>query len=153
MCFLVAFESPQLTEGTVALGTQVGFEHRVSVSLNVEVPAVAKDFVTVLTLERLLLGVGPLVSMQHGVVGELLGAEITAVWLLSCVDSLVNPQVQRLHKPFGTDISFKGSLSRVYPLVKGKLRWIRKSLLAYHIHRVPIPRLLFPREDWLVPLC
>ena len=31
------------------------------------------------TEERLVLGVGPLVSMQHRVVGELIGAEITAV--------------------------------------------------------------------------
>ena len=41
-----------------------------------------ESFFTVLTAERLLLGVGPLVSVQRGVVGELLGAEITATGLL-----------------------------------------------------------------------
>ena len=40
-----------------------------------------ESFFTVLTAERLLLGVGPLVSVQRGVVGELLGAEITATGL------------------------------------------------------------------------
>lgn len=49
-----------------------------SQSVNTEVPTVVESFVTVLRAERLLLGVGPLVSEQRGVVGELLGAEITA---------------------------------------------------------------------------
>ena len=62
-------------------------------SVNTEVPSVAESSVTVLTAERLLLGVGPLVSVQRGVVGELLEADITAVGLLSSVDPLVNPQI------------------------------------------------------------
>ena len=53
----------------------------------------AESSVTVLTAERLLLGVGPLVSAQCGVVGELLDADVTAVVLLASVDPLVNPQV------------------------------------------------------------
>ena len=77
MDFLVAFESPQVTKGTVTLGAHVGLEARVDASVNVEVPSVAESSVTVLTAERLLLGVGPLVSAQCGVVGELLEAEIT----------------------------------------------------------------------------
>ena len=93
MHFPVAFESPQLTEGPVTLGAHVGLEARVGASVNSEVRSVAESSVTVLTAERLLLGVGPLVSAQCGVVGELLEAEITAVGLLACVDLLVNPQV------------------------------------------------------------
>ena len=93
MHFPVAFESPQLTEGSVTLGAHVGPEPRVGASVNTEVPSVAESSVTVLTAERLLLGVGPLVSAQCGVVGELLDADVTAVGLLSSVDSLVNPQV------------------------------------------------------------
>ena len=61
--------------------------------MNVEVPSVAESSVTLLTAERLLLGVGPLVSVQRGVVGELLEADTTAVGLLTSVDPLVNPQV------------------------------------------------------------
>lgn len=61
--------------------------------MNTEVPSVAKSSVTVLTAERLLLGVGPLVSTQCGVVGEVLEADITAVGFLASVDPLVNPQV------------------------------------------------------------
>ena len=53
----------------------------------------AESSVTLLTAERLLLGVGPLVSVQRGVVGELLEADTTAVGLLASVDPLVNPQV------------------------------------------------------------
>ena len=53
----------------------------------------AESSVTVLTAERLLLGVGPLVSPQCGVVGELLEAEITAVGLFASVDPLMNPQI------------------------------------------------------------
>ena len=68
----MAFERPQLTEGPVTLGAHVGLEARVGASVNVEVPSVAESSVTVLTAERLLLGVGPLVSTQRGVVGELL---------------------------------------------------------------------------------
>ena len=93
MDFPVAFESPQLTEGCVTLGAHVGLEPRVGASVNIEVPSVAKSSVTLLTAERLLLGVGPLVSAQGGVVGELLEAEITAVGLLASVDPLVNPQI------------------------------------------------------------
>lgn len=48
-----------------------------------EVPTVVESFFTVLTAERLLLGVGPLVSVQRGVVREPLGVEITAVGLLA----------------------------------------------------------------------
>ena len=73
----MAFESPQVTKGTVTLGAHVGLEARVDASVNVEVPSVAESSVTVLTVERLLLGVGPLVSIQCGVLGELLEAEIT----------------------------------------------------------------------------
>ena len=61
--------------------------------MNTEVPLVAESSVTVLTAERLLLGVGPLVSTQCGVVGEVLEADITAVGFLASVDPLVNPQV------------------------------------------------------------
>ena len=61
--------------------------------MNVEVPSVAESSVTLLTAERLLLRVGPLVSVQRGVVGELLEADTTAVGLLASVDPLVNPQV------------------------------------------------------------
>ena len=61
---------------------------------------------TVLTAERLLLGVGPLVSMQHTVVGELIGAEITAVGLLTHVGLLVNTQVPRLHEPLDMEVAF-----------------------------------------------
>ena len=68
----MAFERPQLTEGPVTLGAHVGLEARVGASVNTEVPSVAESSVTVLTAERLLLGVGPLVSTQRGVVGELL---------------------------------------------------------------------------------
>ena len=53
----------------------------------------AESSVTLLTAERLLLGVGPLVSAQRGVVGELPEADITAVGLLASVDPLVDPQV------------------------------------------------------------
>ena len=53
----------------------------------------AESSVTVLTAERLLLGMGHFVSMHRGVVGELLEADITAVGLLTSVDPLVNPQV------------------------------------------------------------
>ena len=42
---------------------------------------------------KLLLGVGPLKSRQYGDASELLGAQITAVWLLTCVDPLVNPKI------------------------------------------------------------
>jgi hypothetical protein len=93
MDFPVAFESLKLTEGTVTLGANVGLEARVDASVNTEVPSVAESSVTVLTAERLLLGVGPLVSAQCGVVGELLEAEITAVGLHTSVDLLVNPQI------------------------------------------------------------
>ena len=93
MDFPVAFESLKLTEGTVTLGAHVGLEPRVDASVNLEVPSVAESSVTVLTAERLLLGVGPLVSAQCGVVGELLEADITAVGLLASVDLLVNPQM------------------------------------------------------------
>ena len=93
MDFPVAFESLELTEGTVTLGAHVGLEPRVGASVNTEVPSVAESSVTVLTAERLLLGVGPLVSTQRGVLGELLEAEITAVGLFASVDLLVNPQI------------------------------------------------------------
>ena len=93
MDFPVAFESPQVTKGTVTLGAHVGLEARVDASVNLEVPSVAESSVTVLTAERLLLGVGPLVSAQCGVVGELLEADITAVGLHTSVDLLVNPQI------------------------------------------------------------
>ena len=82
-----------MTEGTVTLGAHVGLEPRVDASVNLEVPSVAESSVTVLTAERLLLGVGPLVSAQCGVVGELLEAEITAVGLFPSVDPLVNLQI------------------------------------------------------------
>ena len=72
MDFPVAFERPQLTEGPVTLGAHVGLEARVGALVNTEVRSVAESSVTVLTAERLLLGVGPLVSAQRGVVGELL---------------------------------------------------------------------------------
>ena len=49
MDFPVAFESPQLTEGSVTLGAHVGLEPRVGASVNFEVPSVAKSSVTVLT--------------------------------------------------------------------------------------------------------
>ena len=71
-----------------------------------EVPTVVESFFTVLTAERLLLAVGPLVSMQRGVVGELLGAEITAVGLLAHLGLLVNAQVRRLNEPLDMDVAF-----------------------------------------------
>ena len=64
MDFLVAFESAQLTEGTVTLGAHVGLDPRVGALVNLEVPSVAEGSVTLLTAERLLLGVGLLVSAQ-----------------------------------------------------------------------------------------
>ena len=93
MDFLGAFESPQLTEGNVALGAHVGLDPIVGVSMNDELPSVAESSVTVLTAERLLLGVGPLVSAQHEVMSELLEADITTVGLLASVDPLVNLQI------------------------------------------------------------
>ena len=93
MDFPVAFERPQLTEGPVTLGAHVGLEARVGALVNTEVRSVAESSVTVLTAERLLLGMGHFVSMHRGVVGELLEADITAVGLLSSVDPLVNPQI------------------------------------------------------------
>ena len=53
----------------MTLGAHVRFEPRVGASVNLEVPSVAEGFVAVLISERLLLGVGPLVSTQRGVVG------------------------------------------------------------------------------------
>ena len=50
--------------------------------MTTEVSTVVESFFTVLTAERLLLGVGPLVSVQRGVVREPLGEEITAIGLL-----------------------------------------------------------------------
>ena len=50
-------------------------------SVTTEVPTVVESFFTVLTAERLLLGVGPLVTVKRGIVRELLGAEIAAVGL------------------------------------------------------------------------
>ena len=75
-------------------------------SVTTEVPTVVKSFFTVLSAERLLLGVGPLVSLQRGVVGELLGAEMAAVGLLAHVGLLVNTQVRRLHEPLDIDVAF-----------------------------------------------
>ena len=75
-------------------------------SVTTEVPTVVESFFTVLTAERLLLGVGPLVSLQRGVVVELLRAEITAVGLLAHVGLLVNTQVPRLHEPLDMDVAF-----------------------------------------------
>ena len=75
-------------------------------SVTTEVPTVVESFFTVLTAERLLLGVGPLVSLQRGVVGELLGAEMAAVGLLAHVGLLVNTQVRRLHEPLDIDVAF-----------------------------------------------
>ena len=82
-----------------------------------------------LTAERLLLGVGPLLSMQRRVVGELLGAEITAVGLLAHVGFLVNTQVWRLHEPLHMDVALffffnlelKGRLSLMRFQNKGPL--------------------------------
>lgn len=64
------------------------------------------SFVTVLRAEGLLLGVGPLVSEQRGVVGELLGAEITALGLLVLMGLPVNTQGWRLHEPLDMDVPF-----------------------------------------------
>ena len=75
-------------------------------SVTTEVPTVVESFFTVLTAERLLLGVGPLVSLQRGVMVELLRAEITAVGLLAHVGLLVNTEVQRLHEPLDMDVAF-----------------------------------------------
>ena len=75
-------------------------------SVTTEVPTVVKSFFTVLSAERLLLGVGPLVSMQRRVVGELLGAEMAAVGLLAHVGLLANTQVRRLHEPLDIDVAF-----------------------------------------------
>ena len=75
-------------------------------SVTTEVPTVVESFFTVLTAERLLLGVGPLVSVQHGVMVELLRTEITAVGLLAHVGLLVNTEVRRLHEPLDMDVAF-----------------------------------------------
>ena len=72
------------TQGTCRARAQSG---------TTELPTVVESFFTVLTAERLLLGVGPLVSTQCGVVGEVLEADVTAVGFLASVDPLVNPQV------------------------------------------------------------
>ena len=93
MDFPVAFERPQLTEGPVTLGAHVGLEARVGALVNTEVRSVAESSVTVLTSERLLLGMGHFMSMHRGVVGELLEADITAIGLFTSVDPLVNPQI------------------------------------------------------------
>lgn len=77
-----------------------------SQSVNTEGPTVVESFVTVLRAERLLLGVGPLVSEQRGVVGELLGAEITALGLLVLMGLPVNTQGWRLHEPLDMDVAF-----------------------------------------------
>lgn len=61
--------------------------------MNAKVPFVAGIFLAVFILVQLLRCVDPLVSMQGGVMGELLGAECTTVWLLACVDFLVNPEI------------------------------------------------------------
>lgn len=74
-------------------------------SVNTDVPTVVESSVTVLTAER-LLGVGPLLSVQRGGVGKLLGAETTAVGLLAHVGLLVKIQVQRLHEPLDMDVAF-----------------------------------------------
>ena len=52
-------------------------------SVATEVPPVIESFFTVLTAERLLLGVSPLVTVKRGIVRELLGAEIAAVGLFA----------------------------------------------------------------------
>lgn len=78
-------------EGTVTFGTHVGFEPRVGASVNTEFPPVAEGHRA--HTGKLLLGVGPLMSRQYGDASELLGAQITAVWLLACVDPLVNPKI------------------------------------------------------------
>ena len=75
-------------------------------SVTTEVPTVVKSFFTVLSAERLLLGVGPLVSLQRGIGGELLGAEMAAVGLLAHVGLLANTQVRRLHEPLDIDVAF-----------------------------------------------
>ena len=93
MDFPVAFERPQLTEGPVTLGAHVGLEARVGALVNTEVRSVAESSVTVLTSERLLLGMGHFMSMHRGVVGELLEADITAIGLFTSVDPLVNQQI------------------------------------------------------------
>ena len=85
------------TQGTCRARAQSG---------TTELPTVVESFFTVLTAERLLLGVGPLVSVQRGVVGELLGAEITAVGLLAHLGLLVNAQVRRLNEPLDMDVAF-----------------------------------------------
>ena len=77
-----------------------------SQSVNTEVPTVVGSFVTVLRAEGLLLGVGPLVSEQRGIVDELLGAEITAVGLLVLMCLLMNTQGWRLHEPLDMDVAF-----------------------------------------------
>ena len=59
--------------------------------VNTEVRSVAESSVTVLTAERLLLGMGHFVSMHRGVVGELLEAEITAVGLFPQCGSAREP--------------------------------------------------------------
>ena len=74
--------------------------------MTTEVPTVVESFFTVLTEERLLVDVGPLVSMQRGVVGHLLGAEIAAVGLLAHVGLQVITRVRRLHEPLHIDVAF-----------------------------------------------
>lgn len=93
MCFLVPFQSSQLTEVLVALVTHVGLCPRVSAQVDIEVPFVVEVFVTDFTLVRFFVCVDPLVTSQGGVVGELFEADFTGVWLLPSVDPLVNSEV------------------------------------------------------------
>lgn len=117
MCFPVAFQSPQLTEGLVTLGAAVGPEARVGAQVDVEVPFVAETFLTDFTGIRLLPCVDLLVTAQRGVVGKRLLTDMTAVRLLASVDSLVDSEIRRLHEPLGTRLAPEGSLSGVCPVV------------------------------------
>ena len=95
------FRDPREKKASDTRGTRRARDQTVTT----QVPTVVESFFTVLTAERRLLGVGPLVSMQHRVVGELIGAEITAVGLLTHVGLLVNTQVWWLHEPLDMDVT------------------------------------------------
>lgn len=87
-------------EGQVTLGHTQGLSQSVNTERSLWLKALSWS-----PTERLLLGVGPLVSKQCGVVDELLGAEIIAR-LLVLVGLLVNTQGWRLHEPLDMDVPF-----------------------------------------------
>lgn len=93
MSFLVAFISPQLTEGPVTLEAQVGPQARMGAQVDLEVSSVAEMLVAGVASVRPLLCVDPLVATQRGVVGESLPAVRTDVGPLARVGAQVDLEV------------------------------------------------------------